>query len=259
MRTPSRWAVAVRRPDGEIRTESHTVPERWAMLRQTFARGLAALAEAVSIGLEALRISVRETTGIVPTAGQLRSTLAAAGAGVLAVFIVAPGVLVAAWPDRLADVLEAAIRATALVVYLLTVSRSAAARRLLAYHGAEHKVIAAFEKLGERPTIEQARATSPIHPRCGTMFIAIFVIVAGVVHAFVPRDPLWAGAAWRVLLLPVNTAIAYELMRTMARHERSATARVLSLPGRALQRVTTREPADDQLHVALAAFDALST
>jgi uncharacterized protein YqhQ len=98
---------------------------------------------------------------------------------------------------------------------------------------------------------------SPIHPRCGTSFITMFVIVAGVIHAFVPREPLWAAAGWRLLLVPVDAAIAYELMRATARAEPNPFARLLSMPGRLLQRVTTREPTDDQLEVALAAFDAL--
>lgn len=258
MRTPTTWAVAIRRPDGEIATESRDVPERWTTLRRTIARGPAALAEAISIGLEALRISVRESTGVVPTPAQMRSTLAAVGAGVIALFVLAPAVFVTAWPDRIADVLEAVLRAGVLLVYLLTMSRSAAARRLFGYHGAEHKVIAAFEIQGDAPTMDEARVPSPIHPRCGTSFIALFVIVAGVLHAFVPRTPVLAGAAWRLLLVPLDAALAYEVMRASARHERALFARLLALPGRVLQRVTTREPTDDQLEVALAAFAALS-
>ena len=258
MRTPVRWAVAIRRPDGEIVTETHDVPDRWTALRRTLARGPAALAEAVSIGLEALRISVRESAGVVPTSAQMRSTLATVGAGVIALFVIAPAVFVSGWSDWTADVLEAVLRAAVLLVYLLTISRSASARRLFGYHGAEHKVIAAFEQRGETPTLDEARAPSPVHPRCGTSFIALFVIVAGVVHAFVPRAPVWAGALWRVLLLPIDAALAYEVMRATARHEKTIVARILSLPGRALQRLTTREPADDQLEVALAAFGALS-
>ncbi len=257
MRTPTTWAVAIRRPDGSIVTESHDVAERWPALRRTFLRGPAALGEAISIGLEALRISVRESTGVVPTPGQMRSTLAAVGAGAIALFIVAPAIFVTAWPDRVADMLEAALRATVLLVYLVTMSRSVGARRLFGYHGAEHKVIAAFETAGETPTIDAARVPSPIHRRCGTSFIALFVIVAGVVHAFVPRSPVWAGAAWRVLLAPVDAAIAYEVMRATARNERTIIARLMSLPGRLLQRLTTREPDGGQLEVALAAFEAL--
>jgi uncharacterized protein YqhQ len=212
----------------------------------------------VSIGLEALRVAVRETTGIVPTRGQIASTLAAAGAGVIAIFVVAPAVFAPVAGDLAADVLEASGRAAVLVVYLVAVSRSETAQRLFGYHGAEHKVIAAFEHHGDRPTNDQAMARSPIHPRCGTSLIALFVIVAGVVHAFVPRQPVWLGGALRVLLVPIDAGIAYELIRaSAASYERSIAARLLSLPGRILQRLTTREPTDEQLAVAMSAFDAL--
>ena len=257
MRTPERWAVAVRRPDGEIVTETHPVRERWVGSRETLARGLGSLAEAISIGLEGLRISVRETTGVTPTSGQLRSTLAAAGVGIFVLFVVAPAAFVTAWPDVVADAAEAALRAAVLLVYLVVVARSAGAGRLFIYHGAEHKVIAAFEATGSVPTVEEARAASPIHSRCGTSFIALFVIVAGVVHALVPRTPLWAGVGWRLAITPVDAVLAYELMRATARRERDVVARIIAAPGRALQRLTTREPGDDQLRVALAAFAAL--
>lgn len=257
MRTPERWAVAVRRPDGEVAVEAHPVQERFVAFRETFARGLGALAEAISIGLEALRIAVRETTGAAPTPGQLRSTLTAAGTGVIALFIIAPAIFVTAWPDIVADVAEAALRAAVLLVYLAVVARSAGAGRLFVYHAAEHKVIAAFEATGSVPTLEQAREASPIHSRCGTSFIALFVIVAGVVHSLVPRTPLWAGAAWRLALTPIDAILAYELMRATARREREIVSRIVAAPGLALQRLTTRQPGDDQLRVALAAFGAL--
>ena len=255
MRTPERWAVAVRRPDGEIHSEVHRVDPS-TLTRSALTRGLAALSQAMSIGLRALRIAVRETTGVEPTAGQVRSTLVPIAIGVVALFVVAPGIFGAGEVDRTADILEASARAAVLVIYLLAVSRSAGARRLFEYHGAEHKVIAAFEERGPQATIEEAKARSPIHPRCGTSFIALFVIVAGVVHAFAPRAPLWANAAWRIALTPLDVAIAYEVMRVTARAERSLFARLISWPGRLLQRLTTREPSADQLDVARTALGA---
>ncbi|MGH2760105.1 MAG: DUF1385 domain-containing protein [Actinomycetota bacterium] len=249
--------MAVRRPDGNIHTEVHDVDARRRLARSPLARGIAALFQSVSIGLRALRVAVRETTGVEPTAGQIRTTLIPIGIGVLALFVVAPGIFAAGEIDRTADVLEASARAAVLLIYLLAVSRSAGARRLFEYHGAEHKVIAAFEERGTQATVEDARQRSPIHPRCGTSFIVLFVIVAGVVHAFAPRTPLWANAAWRIGLTPVDAAIAYEVMRATARSERSLVARVLSWPGRLLQRLTTREPAPEQLDVARTALGAV--
>ena len=136
----------------------------------------------------------------------------------------------------------------------VAVSRSGGIGRLLGYHGAEHKVVAALETCGRPPTIEEARAASPLHPRCGTSLHFWFVVAAGVVHAFLPRDPLWAAAGWRLLVLPVDLALAYEIMRATARLRPGPAARVAWLPGRALQRLTTREPGPDELEVALAAL-----
>jgi uncharacterized protein YqhQ len=257
LRTPGRWAVAIRGRDGTIHTEAHPIADRWPRLRKTIARGPIAIVDAVSIGTRALRVAVREATGAEPTAEQMLWTLVSAFVGIVAVFVVAPGAVFAGLPDALADALEAAGRAAVLLVYLVAVSRSAQARRLFSYHGAEHEVVAAFEKSETIPTRAAARSAGPIHPRCGTSFIAILVVVAGIVFALVPREPLWAGALWRVCLVPVVAAISYEVMRASAREPPGLWTRLISAPGRALQRLTTREPTDDQLDVALAALAVL--
>jgi uncharacterized protein YqhQ len=143
-----------------------------------------------------------------------------------------------------------------LLVYLGALSRSSFARRLFAYHGAEHKAIAACERAGRMPSAEEARAESPIHVRCGTDFIALFVIACGVVFSFVAREPWWFATIVRVALVPVVMIFAYELMRLAARFEGSLGSRLVTWPGRALQRITTRAPSEDQLEVALAAVRA---
>jgi uncharacterized protein YqhQ len=247
----------VRKPNGEIHTESHPIAERSSVLQRTLLRGPFALADAVRIGTRALRVALRETTGVEPEARRVSMTFALVGIAVLGVFVVAPGVLLAGVQDAIADVLEALSRAGGLLVYLLAVSRTPAAQRLFAYHGAEHKVVAAFELTGAEPTLEEERAASPVHPRCGTAFMALFVIVAGAVFAFVPRSPAWAGAAWRVGLVPVVVVVAYETMRAAARTGTSVLSRLVSWPGRALQRITTREPSADQLEVAHTALRTL--
>ncbi len=246
--------MAIRRPDGDIHTESHPVEERWVRARESFLRGLAAVGEAFSIGTRALSISMRISSNVDVTPRQLRSTLAAVAAGAIVIFVLAPGIFWTSEQGVYADVLEAASRAAVLLVYMLIVSRSPSARQIFEYHGAEHKVIAAFEH-NVAATIEDARAASPIHPRCGTSFVTTFVIVAGMVHSFAPRDPIWASALWRVVLVPVDAAIAYELLRATAR-TRGVIGRVFSLPGRALQHITTREPTEDKLVIAKAALDA---
>lgn len=246
----------MRRPDGTIHRESRSVRDGSSALRRSMLRGVVALADAVSIGMQGLRIAVRESAGVEPTLGQMQSTLAAIGVGAAAVFVVAPAVLVGAWGGIAADLGEAGLRASVLVVYLAVVSRSPATQRLFGYHGAEHMTIAAFERIGRVPTIDRALEESPVHSRCGTSFVSLYVLVAGIVHAFVPRDPWPAAAAYRLLLTPVDAALAYELMRASARMG-GPLAWLVAAPGRALQRITTRRPDREQVAVAVAAMEEL--
>jgi len=253
MRTPDAWAVAVRRRDGTIHTERHAVdgPAIGGMFR-----GPRTIASALRVGMRALRVAVRETSGIEPTAEQTGMTLAAGGVAVLAIFVVAPG-LFAPGRGAGAAAVEATIRLAMLAMYLFVVSRSAQTRGVLRYHGAEHKTVTAYESLGRVPAASEARAATPIHMRCGTTFITLFVISCGVVFAVVPRVPLWLGVIVRIALTPFVVALAYEVMRGAAREPRSIWARVVTWPGRALQRLTTREPDENELDVAVSALAAL--
>lgn len=253
IRTPDAWAVAIRKPDGSLHRERHAIA---VSPSKPFLRGPATIVSAMRIGTRALRVAIRETTGIEPTAEQLGVTFGAGGVAVLAIFLVAPGVLIGARGPAGAA-LEASIRAAMLLAYLLVISRNAQTRALLRYHGAEHKTVAAFERAGSVPSRAQAAQESPVHVRCGTNFIALFVIACGVVFAVVPRSPLWLGAVVRVALTPVVVALAYEIMRGAAREPRALWSRAVTWPGRALQRITTRAPSDDELDVAVAALEEL--
>jgi uncharacterized protein YqhQ len=243
----------VRRPDRSIHTEVHPVALRWTRLRKSFLRGSVALVDAVSIGLRAADIAIRESTGV-SSEGGAGVVLAPVAVAILAIFVGMPAIAARSWTGIAGDVAEASVRAAMLLVYLGALSRSSFARRLFAYHGAEHKAIAACERAGRMPSAEEARVESPIHVRCGTDFIALFVIVCGVVFSFVAREPWWFATVVRVALVPVVMVFAYELMRLAARFEGSPGSRLVTWPGRALQRITTREPSDDQLEVALAAL-----
>ena len=223
-------------------------------MSKSIVRGPVALAQAIGIGIRALRIALREQTGAEPSAGEVVGSLIPVGATALLIFVVAASLLASGWQGVAGDVAEALLRAAAVLVYLLAIARSSQSKRLFAYHGAEHMVIASFEVLRTVPTMEQARKSSPIHMRCGTNFVALYVIAAGLIHSVFPREPWWAGALWRLLLFPIVVAIAYELMRAAARSPGALWARIVTLPGRLLQRVTTRKPDDSQIEVAQAAL-----
>ena len=206
--------------------------------------------------MQAIAIAMRESTGTVVTAEQLRVTFIPVGLGVLVIFIALPAVVSARIAGVLGDALEAAARAGMLLVYLGALSRSADARRLFSYHGAEHMTIAACERHGRLPTAQEVGAESTVHVRCGSDFIALFLIVAGVVYAVLPPMVWWSGGVVRIGLVPVVATLAYEVMRVCARWPDEAWSRLLTWPGRSLQRVTTRRPTPDQLEVALAALQA---
>ncbi len=252
VRTAQRWSVAVRRPDATIHTEVHPLIERWTRLRRSFVRGPVALIDAVSIGLRAADIAMRESTGVASEGGA-GVVLAPVAFGILVIFVGLPAIAARGWTGMAADVAEATVRAAMLLVYLGALSRSSFARKLFAYHGAEHKAIAAYERAGRMPTADEAGAESPVHVRCGTDFIALFVIACGVVFSFVPREPWLFAVGVRIALVGVVMVVAYEVMRAAARFEGTFGSRLLTWPGRALQRITTREPSADQLEVALAA------
>ena len=258
MRTPQRWSVAVRRHDGSVHTESHSVQPS-ALTRLPFLRGPVALVDATRVALDAIGVALKVTTGQLAERRQLAVTFVPVGVGFLVLFVAGPGMAVGGAGIRgtAAAAAEAAVRLGMFFVYLALISRSRGAVQLFRYHGAEHKVIAAFERSQTLPALDEARRFSPVHNRCGTNFASLFVVVAGFVYAPVTRSPLFAGALLRVVLVPVVGALAYEVMRLAAREHDRLWSRVVVWPGRAAQRITTREPDDAELEVARAALGEL--
>jgi uncharacterized protein YqhQ len=212
----------------------------------------------VSTGLRASGIALRESAGVATDGSSGAVVLLPVLVAVLAVFVALPSIVASRWAGIAGDAAEAGLRAAVLLVYLWGIGRSGFVRRVFAYHGAEHMTIAAYERAGRVPSADEVRRESPIHVRCGTDFIALLVIACGIVYSFVAREPVWLGSLVRVVLVPVVMALSYETMRAAAGRERAVVARVLTWPGRALQRITTRVPDDGQIDVALAALIAAS-
>jgi uncharacterized protein YqhQ len=138
--------------------------------------------------------------------------------------------------------------------YLLSISRLADIRRVFEYHGAEHKVVYTFEA-GENLTLENARTKSRLHPRCGTSFLLFVLAISIAVFALVPAGtPLLVKFLSRLVLIPLIAGLAYETIRFSSRHIGNPVLRAIITPGLWLQKITTREPSDDQIEVALAAL-----
>jgi len=259
-------AVAVRRPDGEIVVHRNELPSwtrRWPGRRLPLMRGVAALVESMALGIDALLLSANES---LPEGeeklGRGETALAVAVSVVVAVavFMVLPTLIVGAargWLEAplWLNLLEGLIRIGFLVGYILLISRMEDVRRVLEYHGAEHKVIHAYEEAGEL-TVEEARSKSALHVRCGTSFLLFVVVVSILLFSFFGWPGIWARIATRLALLPVIAGVSYEIIKLSGRSS-WGPLKLLVLPGLWLQRLTTREPSDDQIEVALAALRAV--
>ncbi|WP_354701272.1 hypothetical protein DSM112329_01582 [Paraconexibacter sp. AEG42_29] len=287
MRGVSAWAVAVRlptdeqlaararreKPDpteaalGDIEVHLHrktSVLARRRLLRIPVLRGVVALGESLGIGFKALNISVNRTLGeedeeITGPMWVLTVTLALLMSVVL--FFVIPVALTSLVKDQLGSALlfwlvEGVLRTAIFLGYLVAVSRLRDLRRLFEYHGAEHKTISCYEA-GLELTPENAQRFSRLHPRCGTSFLLIVMIVA--IFAFAPVGlPAWyLLVATRVLGVPLIAGLSFEIIKLTGRHRQAGWAKVVMWPGMQLQKLTTREPDLDQLAVAIAALNAV--
>ncbi len=280
MRGVCTWAVAVRKPLedgrpggvsadrlGEIDVQTFPLAS-WSGRRRVYRwpviRGVVALAESMGIGLRALGISANAQ---VPGEQAEISGAAWAGAVALALvfsiglFFVVPVGLTSLIKHQLGSsvlfwVVEGVLRTSIFLGYLLLLSRLRDLRRVLEYHGAEHKVISCFEA-GDEMTPERAKLYSRLHPRCGTSFLLIVMIVAIFVFAPIGLPPWYVLVATRILGVPVIAGLSFEVIKWAGRNRRKGWVQTLMYPGLQLQKLTTREPDLDQLAVALAALGAV--
>jgi uncharacterized protein YqhQ len=262
MRRGQSWGAAVRRTDGSIASVSKVLPNglvRWRQL--PLLRGVLALGETAALGTRATLWAAQERgdeSGAGYRRGGLVLTVTIALLGVLGVFGLLPAVLVKAIgiTNPVAfSLVEGLIRLGILVGYLALLGRSPQVQRVFAYHGAEHMTIHAFEhrKVLEPATIRQFDRR---HPRCGTAFLLVVVITTMFAHALIIHPSWTVLVASRVLGLPLVAGLAYEAIRFAGRHQHQLVGRILMAPGSWLQGITTAEPTDDMIEVAVAALQA---
>jgi hypothetical protein len=255
-------SVTLRRPDGGIATSTIPLetPSVSRIRGMPLVRGLVALSETMSLGLRFLFRSAQVVSGeekeLSPSS--LRLWLFLGVAFGLALFLAFP--LLATWGlDRfidsaiLSNVTDGVIRIAVFVIYLELISLIPGMRRLFAYHGAEHKAVNAYEA-GASLEVEEVRKYSTAHARCGTAFILIILVLALIAFAFTGRPPLWLRFVERIVLFPLIIAVGYEIMRFNAEHIKSVLVRAFLAPSLALQSLTTRQPDDRQIEVAIAAL-----
>jgi uncharacterized protein YqhQ len=271
MRGASNWAVAVRKPDGDIAEVHQSIKSPMArhfVFRLPVIRGVVALGESLAIGFRALAISANyaaaaetkegeegEEVSTELTRAQLIFAFAIAIGFAVLLFKVSPA-LITDWIGIKAGwfvIVEGGIRVTIFVLYLSVISLFPDLRRVFQYHAAEHKAINAYEA-GEELKPEIVQRFSQIHPRCGTAFLLWVMVIAIFVFAFFGRPHWYWLIATRILLLPVIAGIAYELIRFAGKHQNNRILMSLLAPGVWLQRLTTREPSLDQIEVSIRAL-----
>ena len=276
MRTPHAYAVAVRRANGSIEVKREPVkrlsdyckPLSWVVIR-----GFAVLIQSMVLGLRTLNFSInvsmkdleekekpkkaKKESSAFPVA--LSMILGVAVAVVL--FILIPlwltswlrGYIPAIHNWVVFNLVDGLIRVIIFLSYIILISFMKDIRRVFQYHGAEHKVVHTWEA-AEELTVENARRKSTQHPRCGTSFLMFVMVISIIVFSIFKLNAFWAIFLSRLVLIPVVSGLSYELIRFSAPRCQKGFFRSIVLPGLALQRITTKEPSDDQLEVAIQAL-----
>ncbi|MCK5576824.1 MAG: DUF1385 domain-containing protein [Dehalococcoidales bacterium] len=255
--------VAVRRPNGELALNIRPLPAIYTgRLRQVpFIRGVIVLLEALVLGISSLVYSANvslEEEGEELSRGATWLVLLVSIAFAVGLFFLAPLFLTRVIDPYINSslvfhLIEGGIRLVILLGYMMAISFLPDIRKVFAYHGAEHKTIHAYED-GVPLEAEAVQKYSTAHARCGTAFLLAVLVIAIIVFALIGRQVVWLMVLSRVLLLPVIAALGYEATQYGARHMNNVLVRALVAPGLWLQRLTTREPDDKQIEVAVAAL-----
>lgn len=272
MRAGNRVAITLRQPDGTLSSQLQQIePANSSLWKLPILRGIYALGQSMKIGIGALNASA-EVFGVDEKTNfeiwlekrfgnkaekiSMFLTIFVSFALAIGLFMVAPTLITGLFKGMvrnpiLLSLIEGLIKMTMFVIYVYSISRLKDIRRVFQYHGAEHKSVFTYES-GDELTVENAKRYSRLHPRCGTSYIFFVLALSILFFSFVS----WTSIGWRVVLkllfLPLVAGVGFELLKYTARE--NAVVRLLRQPGLWLQRITTAEPDDDQLEVALTAL-----
>lgn len=279
MRTPHSYCVAVRKPDGEVLTQESPLPrvsEKYPAFRFPVLRGIGTLGQAMWLGVKALRYSAdvamqaeAEKNGEKAEggkkAGEISEWLMGLNLFISFAFFIAlykfvPLLMTTELQKFFPQVgnrivfnlVDGVIRLVIFVAFMWLLSRWKDIHRIFEYHGAEHKVVFNFES--KQPlSVENAQKFVTWHPRCGTSFLLVVMMVSIAVYAVIPADTFWMKMLVRILALPLIAGLSYEMIRFAAKH-RGGLLALLTAPGLWLQRITTQPPSNDQAEVAILAL-----
>lgn len=265
MRGPRFVATAVREPSGEISVKKERVSslsQRYPILKKPMFRGVLALGESLVLGLKSLSYSAQRAgeEGEELSNREIMMTMLFSLGLAVVLFVIIPTAAAKYLHGSRSDpfwlnLAEGALRMAIFLAYIYGISRLKEIQRVFQYHGAEHKTIHAYEA-GVDLTVENVQKYSTLHPRCGTAFLLVVMVVSIIMFAFLGWPDLWIRILSRIALLPVVAGVSYEIIRFAGR-SRGGIVRWAILPGLWLQKITTRQPDDDQVEVAIQALEAV--
>lgn len=263
MRGPKNVATAVREPSGKITVNVkpvNSLADKYPIFKKPFFRGILSLGESLVMGLKSLTYSAQmagEEEEDKLTNKDIAITMAISLCAAILLFVVIPTAsvnLITTDNHVIMNLWEGLIRMVVFFLYIYGISRAKDIQRVFQYHGAEHKTINAYEA-GEILIPENVQKYSRFHARCGTSFLLIVMVVSIFTFSFLGWPSLWERIVSRILLLPVVAGISYELIRFAGRSD-SMIANIISYPGKKLQALTTREPDDSMIEVAVKSLEA---
>jgi len=259
MKTDRNMAVSVRLQNGKIKTKKEHLSRRKKWFKWPFIRGVVNLYDVLVLGIKTLTWSANQQLEEKEklTGFQLAFTLfLSLGFGIL-IFIVIPFFLASAIPVKgfWFNLIDGILRVFVLIVYLLLISLMSDVKQLFKYHGAEHKVVNCYDA-GKKLDIKNVKKFSVLHPRCGTSFLVIVLVISILVFSFI-IGPWYVKLFGRILLLPVIASISYEILRLGGRFKDELFMKIINAPGMQIQKMTTRKPTPKQIEVAINAFNAV--
>lgn len=266
MRGKTHVAVAVRQPDGEISVDVrpvNSISDRYPILKKPFLRGVVSLVESLVMGMKALAYSAQVSGDEDEKldSKEMALTIAVSAGLAILLFIVIPTwsmrFLTGITQDHMAlNLAEGVLRMAIFLAYIAAISSMNDIQRVFQYHGAEHKTIYTYEA-GLPLMVENVRPFSTLHPRCGTNFLMIVMLISMFIFTFLGWPSLWERIASRIILMPVIAGVSYELIRYAGAHTDNPLVRIAITPGLLLQKLTTRQPDDSQIEVAIASLKAV--
>lgn len=256
MKSEKNMAVSVRLQNNKIKTKKERLRRRGSWLKWPFIRGVINLYDILILGIKTLSWSANqqlEEKEKLTTFQLVLTIVLSLGFGIL-IFIVAPFFLTTVFPVKgvLFNLIDGIIRVIILVGYMLVISLMKDVKTLFRYHGAEHKVVSCYEA-DKKLDVKNVKKFSTLHPRCGTSFLVIVLAISIIIFSFIV-GPWYTRLFGRILLLPVVASISYELLRLGGKFKDNKIMKIINAPGMLIQKISTKEPTNKQIEVAITAF-----